>query len=101
MKIVWHNKARNDLNLNIKYIAKSSPQNAMKVLNELVAFVDSLLIFPNKYPKEPIYNAENIRFVTKWSYKIIYRVDAEIIYILRIFNTNQNPKDIKLSNKNE
>ncbi len=95
MKIIWYRKADNDLNQNIAYIAEISPKNAKLVLDEIINLVDSLEVFPYKYPKEPIYNSENIRFVTKWSFKIVYRVELEAIYILRIFNTHQNPKRIK------
>jgi plasmid stabilization system protein ParE len=90
MRIIWYSKAEQDLNSNIAFIAQSSPENAMKVLEEIMLLTDSLLLFPYKYPKEPIYNVENIRFVTKWSYKIIYRVESDIIYVLRIFNTRQS-----------
>ena len=96
MKITWYRKADNDLNQNIAYIAESSPQNAKLVLDGIINLVDSLAVFPYKYPKEPIYNTENIRFVTKWSFKIVYRVELEVIYILRIFNTHQNPKKIRI-----
>ena len=94
MKIIWHSKANNDLNQNIGHIAKNSPQNAIMVLDEIINLVNSLLKFPYKYPKEPIYNTENIRFVTKWTFKIVYRVELETIYVLRIFNTNQDPNKI-------
>jgi plasmid stabilization system protein ParE len=82
------------LSTNIAYIAQNSPKNAIKVLEEIMLLTDSLLLFPYKYPKEPIYNVENIRFVTKWSYKIIYRVESDMIYILRLFNTHQNPANM-------
>jgi len=95
MKILWHSKAEQDFNDNISYIAKESPQNALMVLDELLKFADSLALFPFKYPKEPAYNHENIRFAVKWSFKIIYRVDANILYIMRIFNTRQSPHKIK------
>ena len=65
MKIIWHNKAKIDLNNNISYIAKHSPQNALKVLNEIIELVESLMLFPFKFPKEPVFNKTNIRFVTK------------------------------------
>ena len=93
-QIVWHSKAEQNLRGNIAYIAQNSPENAVKVLDEIMLLTDSLLLFPYKYPKEPVYDVENIRFVTKWSYKIIYRVESDIIYILRIFNTHQNPSNI-------
>ena len=95
MKIIWHNRASQDLNDNIKYIAKSSPQNAIMVLNKLTDLVDSLNTLPFRYPVEPIYNKDNIRFIAKWSFKIIYRIEVDTIYILRIFNTNQHPDKIK------
>ena len=94
MRIIWYSKAEQDLNSNIAFIAQSSPENAIKVLEEIMLLTDSLLLFPYKYPKEPIYNVENIRFVTKWSYKIIYRVESDMIYILRLFNTHQNPANM-------
>ena len=95
MRIIWHNKASQDLNKNIKYIAKISPQNAVMVLNKLTDLVDSLNILPYRYPIEPIYNKDNIRFIAKWSFKIIYRIEEDVIYILRIFNTYQHPNKIK------
>jgi plasmid stabilization system protein ParE len=92
MKIIWYRKAEQDLNNNIAYIALNSPQNAIKVLDELLAFIDSFSLFPYKYPKEPVYNIDDIRFAIKWHFKIIYRVGDKNIYILRIFNTYQNPE---------
>jgi len=64
----WHFKALEDLNRNIAHIAKESPQNAILVLEALTALADSLVDMPYKYPKEPVYNQENVRFVTKWSF---------------------------------
>ena len=94
MTINWHTKAVDDLNGNIAYIATKSPQNALHVLETLTALADSLADMPYKYPKEPVYNRENVRFVAKWSFKIIYRVEVDAIYILRVFNTNQSPERI-------
>ena len=94
MIINWHSKAVDDLNENIKYIAIGSPQNAVHVLKTITALCDSLGNMPYKYPKEPVYSSESVRFITKWSFKIIYRVEVERIYILRIFNTHQNPSNV-------
>ena len=94
MTISWHTKAIEDLNTNIAHIAKESPQNALHILETLTILADSLGDMPYKYPKEPVYNRENVRFVSKWSFKIIYRVEVDGIYILRVFNTNQNPDRI-------
>ena len=96
MQIIWYKQAEQDLNESIAFIAQDNPVNALNVLDKIILFIDSLPLFPYKYPKEPIYNMENIRFVNKWFLKIIYRIEADNIYILRIFNTHQNPDKIKL-----
>lgn len=94
MKISWHSKAVEDLRENISHMAQEKPQNALLVLKSLTRLCDSLEHKPYKYPMEPVYNAENIRFVTKWSFKIIYRVEEDQIYILRVFNIYQNPNSV-------
>lgn len=88
MQIIWDSKAYEDVDENIKYIAKKSPQNALMVLNTLLELPNSLIKFPYSYPIEPFYNNTNVRFITKWSFKMVYYVRNEAIYILRVFNTN-------------
>lgn len=94
MKISWHSKAVDDLRENIGHMAQRKPQNALLVLKALTKLCDSLQDKPYKYPLEPVYNSENIRFVTKWSFKIIYRVEEDQVYILRLFNIYQNPSNV-------
>ena len=94
MQIIWDSKANIDLTENIKYIAKKSPQNALMVLDTLLELPNSLIKFPYSYPIEPFYNDENVRFITKWSFKMVYYITEDNIYIMRIFNTNMLPKRI-------
>lgn len=93
MTTSWHSKAISNLHRNIDYIATKSPQNALQVLKTLTALSKSLahILFN---PKEPVYNSENVRFVTKWSVKIIYKVERDKIYILSVFNAYQKPNRI-------
>lgn len=94
MQIVWDSKANQDLSENISYIAKKSPQNALMVLDTILALPNSLITFPYSYPIEPFYNNENVRFITKWSFKMVYYVKNDTIYIMKVFNTNMQPKRI-------
>ena len=94
MQIIWDSKANNDLNENISHIAEKSPQNALMVLDTLLALPNSLITFPYSYPIEPFYDNENVRFITKWSFKMVYYVTNDTIYIMRVFNTNMHPKRI-------
>ena len=94
MEIVWEDRAVSDLQNAISFIALQSPKNAEMVLDELVKLSETLSNMPYKFPKEPYYNKDNIRFVSKWSFKMIYQIEKERIIILRIFSTYQNPEKI-------
>ena len=94
MKIIWHNRAKQDLNNHIHFIAQQSQGNALKVLENLLKLVEILELFPYAYPKEPVYDDDTVRFIAKWSFKIIYKIDAEVVYILKVFNTKQNPNKV-------
>lgn len=88
--IVWESRAQQELQDIYDYIFINSPQNAENVITELVSIAESLSIMPFKHPKELYFNDENIRFVPKWSYKIIYLIGDIDITILSVFNTSQN-----------
>ena len=63
--------------------------------NGICDLIDSLENFPYKFPKEDLFNNDNIRYATIWSYKIVYAVENKTILILRVFNTKMNPKKLK------
>lgn len=91
MHIIWTKRAEKDLYLSIGHIAKESPQNASKVLKKIIALSETLSDFPLKYPKEPTYDQEKIRFVSVYNFKLIYIIEPKQIRILRLFHTKQHP----------
>lgn len=94
--IVWSEEALIDLQEIYNYVSKHSPKNAEMMVKTFVELVDSIEFMPLKFPKEPFINQENIRFITKWTFKIIYVIQKDKIIILNIFNTNQNPEKLIL-----
>lgn len=94
MRIVWSRTAERDLFTIIGYINERSPQNAKKVLTKIKDFANTLNDFVYKYPKEPIYNKENVRYAVIYSYKVVYSIHTDKIKILRIFHTKQHPSKI-------
>lgn len=94
--IVWEKRAKEDLQNIYDYIFLNSPQNAESVITELVSIAENISNMPFKHPKEPYFNDENIRFVPKWSYKIIYLINDMDITILSVFSTSQNSIRINL-----
>ena len=78
------------------YIFAESPQNADLVIDALFDLGGKLNIFPEKNPREPLYNSDKIRFFPKWNYKIIYRIEENRIYILDIFSTLKDYRMVKI-----
>ena len=98
LPIRWDEKAWDNLNRIYDYIALDSVAAARYVKTELVRLAGSLNDFPEKYPKDEFLKdmPENYRFVSKWSYKIIFEVESDYIIIVAIFHTSQNPKKIRI-----
>ncbi len=96
--ILWSYQAKESLDNIYKYIKNNSLQNARKVKNKIITTVNDLIIFPEKFPREPVFDKTkgNFRFAVVFSYKIIYELTEEKIIVLDIFNTAQNP--IKIEN---
>ena len=80
------------------YIKKrESVERAKKVRGEIVAKTKILNDFPEKIEEEPVLRSErgNYRYKVVWSYKIVYEVAKEAIYIVDIFHTSRDPSNIK------
>lgn len=95
MKVIWRKQASDDLEMIFDYVYQDSPQNAVAVFDKIHDLATTLVIFPEKYPIEPIFNNPDIRFFVIWNYKIIYTFDEKSVAILRIFDTRRNPKKLK------
>lgn len=99
-KIIWDNEAKRSLRSIYDYLKnKESITVAKKVTTAVVKQTKELNKFPEKFSKEPYLKKElgNFRFKVVWSYKIIYEVTPDVIYILDIFHTSRNP--VKISKK--
>ncbi|WP_445455040.1 type II toxin-antitoxin system RelE/ParE family toxin [Flavobacterium sp. HNIBRBA15423] len=88
--VIWSDKSVESLELIYNYIFENSPQNAEYVITTLLEISDSLNVFPEKYPKEPLFDDETIRFFPKWNFKIIYKIEENRIFIVNIYSTRTN-----------
>ena len=93
VKIVWRKKALEELNNIYKSIKKTSPQSAIKVIDEILTTTDKLELYPQIYPLDrfKIGNDGTFRSFEKYSYRITYRVLKTEISILRVRHTSREP----------
>jgi toxin ParE1/3/4 len=89
--------AENDLNEIILFIAQNNPQNALKILEKIQAKINTLDHSPYRGAYVPELLARNIkeyRQITESPWKVIYRVDDEIVNILAIIDSRRNLSDV-------
>ena len=97
-KVIWDDQAIIDLRKIIEYLQENAPEVTLKVRNELVRISRSLNTLPQRYRQyEYIDKSEGeYRRVVRWSYRIIYEVLENEVYITRIVHTSRDPSSIKV-----
>jgi len=93
LKTIWTNIAKQELKQIFDYFkyVKLTPSGANTIKMEIIEASRSIR-FPEQYQIDEINS--NYRRVIVRNYKIVYRVENEIVYILRIFDTRQNPNKL-------
>jgi len=89
--------AENDLNEIIMFIAKNNPQNAVKIMGKIQTKINTLDHFPYRgsyVPELLIRNIKDYRQLIESPWKIIYRIDDNIVNILTIIDSRRNLQDI-------
>jgi toxin ParE1/3/4 len=88
--VLWSKASLDSLETIYNFISENSPQNAEMVVDTLLNLGDDLAKFPEKNPREPLYNDESIRYFPKWNFKIVYRIEENRILIINIYSTKMN-----------
>ncbi len=97
LSVIWDNEAKHSLRSIYEYIKNNeSARVASRVRSEIIKQTKTLYQFPEKFSEEPVLKNEpgNFRFKIIWSYKIIYEVTKDHIFILDIFHTSRDPSNI-------
>ena len=93
--LYWTSEAKKDLKPIFDYIVRiESRERALYVIDGIRSKAKEILNFPTKHAREPYINKHNVRFTVKWSYKIVFEVKGNMVRILSVFHTAQNPEKI-------
>lgn len=84
-KIHWLEEAIDDLNQIYNFIYQNSVYYAIKTTEEILEKVDYLKILP--YMGKRLTDKNDIREIIYKSYRIIYKIDSNIILILRVWHS--------------
>jgi addiction module RelE/StbE family toxin len=89
--------AKNDLRNIIAFIAQNNPQTALKILERIESRINTLDHFPNRGGYVPELLKRNIteyRQLIESPWRIIYRVDENIVNVLVIIDSRRNVQDV-------
>ena len=84
MKILWTDPAIEDLRNLHGYIAKDSEEYANSFVERIILSVDKLANFPRIGRMVPEADQETIRELLYHNYRIIYRINNDLIEILTV-----------------
>jgi len=93
--------AENDLDEIILYIAQDNTQTALKILDRLQKKIYSLENYPERGRRVPELLDKNIkdyRELIETPWRIIYKIDNNDVYILRVIDGRRNVSEILMNN---
>lgn len=93
-RIVWTKRAEKHLREAYEHISLDSPQNALKVVNEIAKSLEKAIGNPDVYAvdKYKLDNDGTFRAFEKHTYRLSYRYSGSTIRVLRVRHTKMSPK---------
>ena len=85
-RVVWSGPALADLEAIAEFIAQDSPSYARTVVRKVVGQTRNLSRFPRSGRTVPEFGDEHIREVLAYSYRIIYRLEADEVIIATVIH---------------
>ena len=90
VKVNWWRTANNDLVQIYYYIYEDSVYYATRTVNEILILIDYLKISPYMGRKIPEFNEINKRELIYKSYRIMYKIEFNEVFIRRIWHSARN-----------
>ncbi len=93
-QLVWTKRSQLQMKAVYDYIHEDSPQNAIKVVDDIAKAFNKAIDNPEFYEPDKckINNDGSYRAFEKHHYKIAYRFSKNIIRVLRVRHTKREPK---------
>ena len=96
-KVFFADLAKDDLQDIVSYISQRDGHSRAKhVERGILSKAKELSRFPEGYPKDKYASTvtQIVRFVMKWKYKILFVIENDVVQVVGIFHTAQNPEKL-------
>ncbi len=96
-KVIWSARSLKDLDKAHDFLGEFSTQTANQTITDILSRAEQLHQFPESGPIELslAHRKKEHRYLISGHHKIIYRVEKQSIFIIRVFDTRQHPKKLK------
>jgi toxin ParE1/3/4 len=84
--VIWAEPAKTDLRAVHDFIASDSKYYAKKVVRDIVERTNLLEEYPRIGRKVPEIDDENIREIFAYSYRILYEIKSDKVYVIGIIH---------------
>jgi toxin ParE1/3/4 len=81
VKVLWTEAALSQLQAIYDYIAHTSPEYALRMIDRLTKRSVQVADFPYSGRMVPEYELNEVREVLEWPYRIIYLVNPELLQV--------------------
>lgn len=88
-KVIWTDDGIKSLEEIAEYIAEDSPYYAANFVKSILNSIERLEIFPGIGRVVPEYNDLKLREIIFQNYRIVYKVDKSIVYIILVFHESK------------
>jgi toxin ParE1/3/4 len=94
VRVIWTEFAIEDLKIIHSYIAKDSNSYANSFIEKLLTRVKQLERFPKSGRIVPEFGLDNIRELIEGNYRIVYKINSEFVFIVRVQHSAMLLNDI-------
>ena len=77
MKVLWTDAAIGQLESIYNYVSQTSPQYALRIIDQLIRSSDRIAVFPFSGRMVPEYELNEVRELIQGSYRLIYLIREE------------------------
>ena len=86
MKVLWTDSAVAQLQAVHDYLAQTSPDYALRIVDRLTRRSTQIAVFPNSGRMVPEFERNEIREVIEGRYRIIYLLEPEQVQVLAVIH---------------
>ena len=86
MKVLWTDAAVAQLQLIHDYLAQTSPEYALRIVDRLTKRSIQIATFPSSGRMVPEYELDDIREVIEGRYRIIYLIESTQVQVLAVIH---------------